>query len=68
VLAAVHRSAVVAGAGALFSTRGGDFVITVGGDLSVGYRLHDRDAVHLFCVETIAPQTVSPEAVCLLET
>jgi hypothetical protein len=30
--------------------------------------LHDRDAVHLFCVETIAPQTVSPEAVCLLET
>jgi uncharacterized linocin/CFP29 family protein len=68
VLAAVHRSAVVTGAGALFSTRGGDFVITVGGDLSVGYRLHDRDAVHLFCVETIAPQTVSPEAVCLLET
>jgi uncharacterized linocin/CFP29 family protein len=68
VLAAVHRSAVVTGAGALFSARGGDFVITVGGDLSVGYRLHDRDAVHLFCVETIAPQTVSPEAVCLLET
>jgi uncharacterized linocin/CFP29 family protein len=67
VLAAVHRSAVIVGAGAVFSTRGGDFVITVGGDLSVGYRLHDRDAFHLFCVETVAPQTVSPEAVCLLE-
>jgi len=29
--------------------------------------LHDRDAVHLFCVETVAPQTVTPQAVCLLE-
>ncbi len=24
-------------------------------------------AVHLFCVETVAPQTVTPEAVCLLD-
>jgi hypothetical protein len=23
--------------------------------------------VHLFCVETVAPQTVTPEAVCVLE-
>jgi len=67
VLAAVHRSTVITRAGAVFSTRGGDFVLTVGGDLAVGYRLHDRDAVHLFCVETLAPQTVTPEAVCLLE-
>jgi uncharacterized linocin/CFP29 family protein len=67
VLAAVHRSPVVHDAGAVFSTRGGDFVITVGGDLATGYRLHDRDAVHLFCVETLAPQTVTPEAVCVLE-
>ena len=67
VLSAVHRSQVIREAGALFSTRGGDFVITVGGDLATGYRLHDRDAVHLFCVETVAPQTVAPEAVCVLE-
>jgi uncharacterized linocin/CFP29 family protein len=67
VLSAVHRSPVIREAGALFSTRGGDFVITVGGDLANGYRLHDRDAVHLFCVETVAPQTVAPEAVCVLE-
>lgn len=67
VLAAVHRSTVVSGAGAVFSTRGGDFVLTVGGDLAVGYRLHDREQVHLFCAETIAAQTVSPEAVCVLE-
>ena len=67
VLAAVHRSPVIREAGAVFSTRGGDFVITVGGDLSTGYRLHDRDAVHLFCVETVAPQAVAPDAVCVLE-
>ena len=67
VLAAVHRSPVMRDAGAVFSTRGGDFVITVGGDLAAGYRLHDRDAVHLFCVETVAPQSMTPEAVCLIE-
>ena len=30
-------------------------------------RLHDREAVHLFCVETLGAQIVTPEAVCLLE-
>jgi uncharacterized linocin/CFP29 family protein len=67
VLGAVHRSQVVTDGGGLFATRGGDFVLTVGGDLAVGYRAHDQDALHLFCVETIAPQTLTPEAVCLLE-
>jgi uncharacterized linocin/CFP29 family protein len=59
---------VIREAGAVFSTRGDDFVITVGGDLATGYRLHDRDAVHLFCGETIAPQMVTPEAVCRLDS
>jgi len=45
--------------------RGGDFILTVGGDLAVGYRSHDRDALHLFCVETLAPQTRA-HAVCVL--
>jgi uncharacterized linocin/CFP29 family protein len=66
ILAAVHRSAVIKDAGALFSTRGGDFVLTVGGDLSTGYRAHDAAAVHLFCVETVAAQVLGPDAVCLL--
>lgn len=66
VVAAVHRGMVVRDAGALFSTRGGDFVITVGGDLSVGYRGHDTNGVHLFCVESVAAQVATPEAVCLL--
>jgi uncharacterized linocin/CFP29 family protein len=66
VLAGVHRSAIIKDAGALFSTRGGDFVLTVGGDLSVGYRAHDAEAVHLFCVETVAAQVLGPDAVCVL--
>ncbi len=66
VLAAVHRSPVLRDAGAVFSTRGGDFVITVGGDLATGYRWHDRESIHLFCAETLAAQTMTPEAVCLL--
>jgi uncharacterized linocin/CFP29 family protein len=67
IIAEVHRSLVMHDGGALFSMRGGDFVLTVGGDLAVGYRSHDRDALHLFCVETLAPQTLSPDAVCVLE-
>lgn len=67
VLSHVHRGPALREVGAVFSTRGGDFVLTVGGDLAAGYRQHDREAVHLFCVETIAPQTMTPEAVCLLE-
>jgi uncharacterized linocin/CFP29 family protein len=66
VVANVYRSTVIRDAGAVFSTRGDDFVITVGGDLSVGYRGHDTGGVHLFCTETIAPQLVTPQAVCLL--
>jgi uncharacterized linocin/CFP29 family protein len=65
VIDKVYNSPVVDGA-VLFSTRGGDFLITVGGDFAVGYRSHDENAVHLFCVETVAAQLLTPEAVCLL--
>ena len=65
VMAKVYNSPVIEGA-VLFSTRGGDFMITVGGDFTVGYRSHDETAVHLFCVETIAAQLVNPEAVCII--
>jgi uncharacterized linocin/CFP29 family protein len=67
VLGAVHRSQVLADGGGMFATRGGDFVLTVGGDLSVGYRSHDQEVLHLFCVETVAGQMLTPQAVCLLE-
>ena len=65
VLAKVYSSPVINGA-ALFSTRGGDYLVTVGGDFIVGYRWHDDTSVHLFCVETIAAQLQTPEAVCLI--
>ena len=65
VIKRVHSSPVIDGA-ALFSTRGGDFMITVGGDFSVGYRSHDEEAIHLFCVETVAAQLLTPRAVCLI--
>jgi uncharacterized linocin/CFP29 family protein len=65
VIERVHNSSAIDGA-ALFSTRGGDFIITVGGDFTVGYRSHDESNVHLFCVETIAAQLLSAEAVCLI--
>jgi len=65
VISKVHHSPVIEGA-ALFSTRGGDFLVTVGGDFTIGYRSHDETAVHLFCVETIAAQLLTPEAVCLI--
>lgn len=66
VLRAVHRSPVLRDVGAVFATRGNDFIVTVGGDLAVGYHQHDRDAVHLTCLETIAAQSLTPEAVCIL--
>jgi len=66
VIEKVHSSAAIEGA-ALFSTRGGDMVITVGGDFSVGYRWHDEEKVHFFCVETIAVQLLTPQAVCLIK-
>jgi uncharacterized linocin/CFP29 family protein len=65
VVSAVHRSSVVR-SGGLFSTRGGDFVLTVGGDLGVGYCWHDQAAVHLVCGETVAARRLAPEAVCIL--
>lgn len=66
VLRTVHRSLALRDVGAVFAMRGGDFIVTVGGDLSVGYRQHGREAVHLMCVETVAAQTLTPEAVCIL--
>jgi uncharacterized linocin/CFP29 family protein len=65
VIEKVYSSPAVETA-ALFSTRGGDFVITVGGDFIVGYRAHDDKSVHLFAVETIAAQAFTPEAVCVI--
>jgi len=36
----------------LLSVRGGDFVLTVGQDLSIGYASHDREKVELYLTES----------------
>jgi uncharacterized linocin/CFP29 family protein len=65
VIENVYSSPIVEGA-VIFSTRGGDFLLTIGGDFTVGYRSHDSNAVHLFCVETVAVRLLTPRALCLI--
>jgi uncharacterized linocin/CFP29 family protein len=66
VIGSVVRSQVIRG-GALFSCRGDDFVLTVGGDVAVGYRHHDGEYAQVYAIETVAAQTLTPGAVCILE-
>ena len=42
------------GGAVLLSHRGGDFQLSVGQDLSIGYAGHDRDKVHLYLTESFA--------------
>lgn len=61
----ILRAPAIDGA-ALLSVRGGDFVLTVGRDLSVGYAGHSGDAVRLFITESMTYRTLVPEAVVQL--
>jgi uncharacterized linocin/CFP29 family protein len=38
----------------VLSHRGGDFKLSVGQDLSIGYAGHDKDRVHLYLTESFA--------------
>lgn len=50
----------------LLSMRGGDFVLTVGQDLSIGYVTHDRDKVELYLAGTFTFRVLDPAAaVCI---
>jgi uncharacterized linocin/CFP29 family protein len=44
------------------SLRGGDFELTVGQDLSIGYTGHDDRVVQLYLLETFTFQVLTPEA------
>jgi uncharacterized linocin/CFP29 family protein len=46
----------------VLSTRGGDFLLESGEDLSIGYAHHDADAVHLYLEESLSFRVASPEA------
>jgi uncharacterized linocin/CFP29 family protein len=50
----------------VLTTRGGDFELTVGRDLSVGYRSHSDDSVRLYLVETMTFRVLTPEAAVAL--
>ncbi len=50
----------------VLSTRGGDFELVVGRDLSIGYSGHDATKVNLYLLESLTFRVLSPEAaVCL---
>jgi uncharacterized linocin/CFP29 family protein len=50
----------------VLSTRGGDFELVVGRDLSIGYTGHDATKVNLYLLESLTFRALSPEAaICL---
>ena len=59
-------SPVLDAVGLLISTRGGDFELTLGQDLSIGYDHHVGDRVHLFVLESFTFRVIGPEAVVRL--
>lgn len=51
----------------LISLRGGDFELSVGQDLSIGYRAHDRESVELYLVESLAFRVIDGAAAVYLQ-
>ncbi|MEU1412383.1 family 1 encapsulin nanocompartment shell protein [Streptomyces sp. NPDC005731] len=51
----------------LLSTRGGDFELHIGQDVSIGYLSHDDDSVRLYFQETLTFLVYTSEAVVALE-
>jgi uncharacterized linocin/CFP29 family protein len=50
----------------LLSTRGGDYELTVGSDLAVGYAAHDRTNVELYITESFTFRVLEDKAAILL--
>ena len=48
--------------GMILSRRGGDFEMTVGQDLSVGYQSHDKESVDLYLTESFTFRVLEPSA------
>ena len=51
----------------LLSHRGGDFQLSVGQDLSIGYAGHDKDKVHLYLTESFAFRVLEASAAIYLK-
>ena len=54
------------GGAVLLSIRGGDFELTVGQDLSIGYAVHDRDTVELYLTESFTFRVLEDKAAIFL--
>ena len=50
----------------VMSMRGGDYQLTVGQDISIGYAHHDAKNLHLYMVESFTFQHLSPESALAL--
>ena len=50
----------------MLSIRGGDFELTVGRDLSVGYVSHTDSVVRLYLTESMTFRVLTPEAAVAL--
>jgi uncharacterized linocin/CFP29 family protein len=61
VTGGIHWSPVMEG-GAVLSRRGGDFEMTVGQDLAIGYRNHDAQDVDLYFAESFTFRVLEPAA------
>jgi uncharacterized linocin/CFP29 family protein len=48
------------------SQRGGDFLLDVGQDISIGYSHHDADLVHLYLEESFTFLVAEPDAAVVL--
>jgi uncharacterized linocin/CFP29 family protein len=56
----------VRGGAVLLSVRGGDYELTVGQDLSVGYAVHDRENVELYLTESFTFRVLEEKAAVFL--
>lgn len=54
--------------GVVMSLRGGDFELTLGRDISIGYLRHDEETVHLYLEESVTFRNLAPEAAITLES
>jgi uncharacterized linocin/CFP29 family protein len=54
------------GGAVLLSTRGGDYELTVGQDLAVGYAVHDRDQVELYLTESFTFRVLEEKSAIFL--
>ncbi|MCZ2077188.1 MAG: bacteriocin family protein [Bryobacterales bacterium] len=62
----IHRSPALRG-GVLLSGRGGDFELTIGQDISIGYAAHDKDQVELYFTESFTFRVLEAAACVPIE-